>query len=124
MKAHIFLMACSLLLFISCQDSVETPTEVLLPETKATLSPDERFGALFETVQLARIFPHSKTFSDCIPKQSTDQILQAYELRRSAHDFDRFLLENIFPVPTKREFNSKGIPIEVFSNTSMPIGPF
>ncbi|MEM9820707.1 MAG: alpha,alpha-trehalase TreF [Bacteroidota bacterium] len=88
MKAHIFLMACSLLLFISCQDSVETPTEVLLPETKATLSPDERFGALFETVQLARIFPHSKTFSDCIPKQSTDQILQAYELRRSAPDFD------------------------------------
>jgi len=52
------------------------------------------------------IFPDSKTFADAIPKQSTDEILKAYELNRSAPDFDlSTFVKTHFTLPNKH--NSK-----------------
>ncbi|CAF1368757.1 unnamed protein product [Didymodactylos carnosus] len=44
-------------------------------------SPDELYQELFVDVQLNRIFKDSKTFSDCIPLRSPQQILELYRNR-------------------------------------------
>ena len=46
--------------------------------TATTLSPAEQLGSLFDTVQMHRIFPDSKTFADCLPLQDTAGIYAAY----------------------------------------------
>jgi alpha,alpha-trehalase len=43
------------------------------------LPPDQVFGDLFRDVQLAKVFPDSKTFVDCIPKKDPAQIVAAYK---------------------------------------------
>lgn len=68
-------------------------------ETKAGLSPDERYGELFAAVQMARVFKDSKTFADCTPKFTTDRILEKYAAEKDKPDFDlkRFVDENFEP---------------------------
>ena len=51
-------------------------------------SPDLLFGDLFRDVQLSGLFPDSKTFVDCIPKQEPEAILTAYHTERTQPDFD------------------------------------
>jgi alpha,alpha-trehalase len=64
-------------------------------------SPDERFGALFDTVQRSRIFPDSKTFADCTPKSATDSILAAFKTERLSPNFDlRAFIEKWFIIPS------------------------
>lgn len=43
---------------------------------------------LFHDVQLAEVFPDSKTFVDCIPKRELSEIIRDYEEIRSKPDFD------------------------------------
>lgn len=43
------------------------------------LTPDKIYGELFTDVQMARIFPDSKTFVDCIPKKDPAEIVRDYE---------------------------------------------
>ncbi len=71
-------------------------------ETRQHLSPDVRFGQLFADVQMARIFPDGKTFADCIPKFTTDEILKKYAESKGKAGFDlrTFVLEN-FDEPQK-----------------------
>ncbi len=57
-------------------------------DPKLSLSPDERYGALFDSIQMNGIFPDSKTFVDCVPKRSTDSLLAAYETERKKPDFN------------------------------------
>lgn len=54
---------------------------------RAQISPDTQYGELFEAVQLAPVFPDSKTFPDCLPKQSPDSILRAYQVQKALPDF-------------------------------------
>ncbi len=56
-------------------------------ETKKELPPNERFGALFEQVQLNKIFPDGKTFVDCTPKFTTAQIMANYATDKDKTDF-------------------------------------
>lgn len=51
-------------------------------------SPDQLFGDLFREVQLSGLFPDSKTFVDCVPKQSPDAILALYQTERTQPGFD------------------------------------
>ncbi|RYF67343.1 MAG: alpha,alpha-trehalase TreA [Cytophagaceae bacterium] len=51
-------------------------------------SPDQLFGELFNDVQLNGLFPDSKTFVDCTPKQKPDAILVAYKHERTQPGFD------------------------------------
>lgn len=64
------------------------------------LSPDILLGQLFIDVQLGRVFPDSKTFVDCTPKQAPEAILALYEARQNEPGFDlkAFVYEQ-FEVP-------------------------
>lgn len=95
------------LLVVACKQSPKEHSP--LPETKAHLSPEIRYGALFEAVQLNGIFPDSKTFVDCTPKFSTDDILNKYEKAQLQADFDlkTFVSENFeLPVRYSSDFKS------------------
>lgn len=87
-----------LMLATACKQKPEQATFV--KETHQTVSPDERFGQLFTDVQMARIFPDGKTFVDCEPKYTTEQILAAYEAQKDDPNFhlEDFVKEN-FDLP-------------------------
>ncbi len=70
---------------ISCQQNSQ-PEKI--KETKSTLSPDERYGELFEVVQFSGMFEDSKTFADCTPKIPTDEILAIYEKAKEDSNLD------------------------------------
>ena len=63
------------------------------PATRAAAdmpaSPQDLYGPLFEAVQLARVFPDSKTFVDLIPRQSPSAIMADY---RTEHPTGRAAL--------------------------------
>lgn len=61
---------------------------------------------LFREVQETRVFPDSKTFTDCTPKRDLDKILADYETVKSKADFDlkQFVLEN-FDLPVRPQSN-------------------
>lgn len=63
---------------------------------------------LFKSVQTSAIFPDSKTFPDCIPKRSVDDILSDYERQSAARDFDlaAFVSDN-FELPNRPTANFK-----------------
>ncbi|HTL08427.1 MAG TPA: trehalase family glycosidase [Chitinophagaceae bacterium] len=42
------------------------------------VSPDKLYGRLFHDVQMARLFPDSKTFADCSPRKAPAEIVAAY----------------------------------------------
>ncbi|KYP15556.1 alpha,alpha-trehalase TreA [Flavihumibacter sp. CACIAM 22H1] len=46
-------------------------------------SPDQLYAELFADVQMARIFPDSKTFADCIPKKDPAEILKSYRAAKN-----------------------------------------
>ena len=54
---------------------------------------------LFEDVQLQKVFVDGKTFVDCIPKTSMNEILIAYEKEKQADGFDlkQFVLTHFEP---------------------------
>lgn len=54
----------------------------------AQYNPQHELGELFADVQLAPVFPDSKTFVDCIPKFSPDTILKQYREQKKQADFD------------------------------------
>jgi len=64
------------------------------------LSPEERWGELFEAVQLAQVFPDGKTFVDCEPKYPAEQILSNYAAAKTESEFHlrAFVLEH-FALP-------------------------
>jgi alpha,alpha-trehalase len=69
-------------------------------DAKLVLSPDERFGTLFDTVQLSGIFPDSKTFADCTPITTTDSLMAAYNMERKKPDFNlQAFVNQYFIVP-------------------------
>ena len=61
-----------------------------------TLSPADRYQELFVAVQMQRVFPDSKTFVDCAPRQHPARILEAYRAQNSQPGFDlrNFVLEH------------------------------
>lgn len=78
-----------------------TPLAERLQDPTSHLSPDERFGELFEKVQLSGIFSDSKTFVDSTPKTSAENILQKYREQRERLDFNLkiFIEENFYLPP-------------------------
>ena len=101
MKNSYLLFILVTTLFMGYQSDVQNNLSHTLDE-KQMLSPDERFGALFEAVQTQIIFPDSKTFVDCTPKFSTQEILDNYDKAKSAEGFSlkAFVMDN-FELPKK-----------------------
>ncbi|WKB55818.1 alpha,alpha-trehalase TreF [Eleftheria terrae] len=64
------------------------------------LSPSQQYGALFVDVQMARLFPDSKTFADAVARRAPADILRDYEAQRSRPGFSlkAFVQEN-FTLP-------------------------
>lgn len=62
--------------------------------------PSQTLGELFRTVELAHVFPDSKTFADRIPKEDPARIVAAYEAARGQTGFDlRKFLDAHFSAP-------------------------
>lgn len=72
-----------------------------------TRSPEEIYGELFEDVQLARVFPDSKTFCDVLPRDfSPEDILNKYRREKSESTFDLpAFISQYFIVPTTTLIN-------------------
>ena len=82
------------LLFFSCQ-SMQEPID-----QPSYYAPWQSLGVLFEDVQMAGIFPDSKTFVDCTPKDKPELILQAYLSAREKEGFVlRSFVEEYFDLP-------------------------
>ena len=63
--------------------------------------------SLLEDVQLRKIFPDGKTFVDCLPKCSSEEISLKYDQQRNLKDFslEKFVLEHFeLPVPHSTNF--------------------
>jgi alpha,alpha-trehalase len=62
------------------------------PHGKSTAArpapPSESLGALYRAVELAHLFPDSKTFADMIPKQAPAHIVAEYDAQRDEAGFD------------------------------------
>lgn len=52
------------------------------------LTPADRYQELFVAVQVQRVFPDSKTFVDCAPRQHPEQILELYRAHYATPGFD------------------------------------
>ncbi|MEO1624025.1 MAG: alpha,alpha-trehalase TreF [Bacteroidota bacterium] len=81
-----FACISSILLLSACR---QAPT---LPEAKAPAStpvdPEAAYGELFRAVQLAAVFPDSKTFTDCTAKSAAKDIREAYQKEKDLPGFD------------------------------------
>lgn len=65
-------------------------------------TPDKIYGDLFTDVQMARIFPDSKTFVDCIPRRDPAEIVKAYKDIKNNPNLRfslKLFVENNFIIP-------------------------
>lgn len=93
MNGKLLLITGAIMVVIACKDRPQ-------PVVKER-SPREEFPALFEGVQSAQVFPDSKTFADCAPRQSPADILKAYARERGAAGFNlSSFVHKYFYVPT------------------------
>ncbi len=58
------------------------------PRRADPLPPSIVYGPLYRAVELAGVFPDSKTFPDLVPREPPDAILRAYGAARHHADFD------------------------------------
>ena len=84
------------LLFFSCSPQKQTEAT---DETADFYEPWESLGPLFHDVQMAGVFPDSKTFVDCTPKGDPATIASDYLARKDDPDFDlkAFVSANFIP---------------------------
>jgi alpha,alpha-trehalase len=65
------------------------------------LPPSELYGALYREVQLAHLFPDSKTFADMTPTTSPQHVMSDYAKRTQPFDLKAFVL-NHFTLPPRQ----------------------
>ncbi len=84
------------LLFFSCTPQKQSEAT---DETADFYEPWESLGPLFHDVQMAGVFPDSKTFVDCTPKSDPATIASDYLARKDDPDFDlkAFVSANFIP---------------------------
>ena len=71
---------------LACRPAPTPPPPA--PEPTGWQGPQDRYPELFEAVQMARIFPDSKTFADCTPREPAAVIRAAFAAQRDQPDFD------------------------------------
>ncbi|MEO0898354.1 MAG: alpha,alpha-trehalase TreF [Bacteroidota bacterium] len=103
MHKNYYIYCCLLLIWgiVGCQQTQTDSTQSTTSSKRvAPLIMGEAFPDLFKAVQLGEVFPDSKTFTDCTPKRSAEEIASAYA---SAKGKDGFKLEDFvkeyFEVP-------------------------
>ena len=99
--------------FLACKQSdskgsSNSNSSPSIRDPKAFHSPDEIYGALFDSVQMKSIFPDSKTFVDCTPNMSSDSILAIYEMERKKSDFNlQSFVNQYFTLPKQHSYSYK-----------------
>lgn len=87
---HKFITSFLLLLVFQCAKAQPQP-------------PHQLYGELFRAVQLQPVFPDSKTFVDCIPKEDPVAIVKQYEAEKKKPGFDlREFVALHFNLPKER----------------------
>ncbi len=70
------------------------------PSSAVPLPPSESLGDVFKDVELAHLFPDSKTFADMVPKEAPSRIAAAYRTARGQAGFDmRKFVDAHFDMP-------------------------
>ena len=75
---------------------------------QASATPDKIYGKFFHDVQMARVFPDSKTFVDCIPKKNPAEIVADYHkiISNPAIRFSiKLFTEENFELPSTPQLN-------------------
>lgn len=102
-----FPWALLLVLAFSCKTKTQESPMAPVAETKAHLSPEDRYGELFRNVQLRELFPDSKTFADATPKAATDVILEQYLKERNGKEFNlKDFVNHWFDIPAAAKSTS------------------
>lgn len=93
-------LAFALLVF-ACQPAEAPLQESATGQETDYFKPWKAYGPLFQDVQMAGVFKDSKTFVDCTPNSSAEDLVAMYEEFKGQKDFDinRFVEDN-FQLPT------------------------
>lgn len=88
-------------------------------------SPADLYGALFEAVQLGRVFSDGKTFVDAVPKRAPEAIMAAYRVERpqGADALRAFVLAN-FDLPESAsppETKTERLPLKAHIAALWPV---
>ena len=99
MKFNGLLITSLTFLIFSCQPSDSSSVQ---DEPQSFRTPEEMYGELLHDVQMAKVFPDGKTFVDCVPKISPEEILKKYQEQKTQAGFDlsAFVSEH-FDLPVK-----------------------
>ena len=81
-------------------EKIETQYRMPL-QTLISVPPDQLYGALFHDVQMTRVFPDCKTFADCYPRETPEEIVGRYEVEkhRAGFDLPAFVRDHFFLPP-------------------------
>ncbi|MEM7367051.1 MAG: alpha,alpha-trehalase TreF [Bacteroidota bacterium] len=71
--------------FFACQTAPPATPPI---EPQSLSDPADQYRELFEAVQLAGLFPDSKTFADCTPLLSEEEILAQFAAQKDQQEFD------------------------------------
>ena len=108
-KKHFICTAIFLLIFTLTGTAVFGENQDSLIQTE---------GGLFEAVQMGQIFPDSKTFVDCTPKEDPQDILNKFNEEKKSSDFDlkQFVRDNFYmPEANEEKSNlSKNLNMEEY----------
>ncbi len=104
------LFSLAVLLFSHCRNNTNSSNSVnasaMNPlssqDPKVTLSPDERYGELFDSIMVNHVFEDTKTFLDLTPVMPTDQIIAFFKTERKKPDFNwQIFINQAFISPKK-----------------------
>lgn len=100
-QSLLILLLIGLCLTQSCQQPVAEEKQVVRV-SKEYFQPWDEYGEMFHDIQMAHIFEDSKTFVDCTPNSSTEDLLALYAEYNDKESFDiaEFVEEN-FELPPK-----------------------
>lgn len=90
------LLVLAAMLAGGCRTAAPAPVAAPVAAERARYDPAHDLGALFQDVQLGRIFPDSKTFVDAVPRRPPAEIAARYLAARGASGFSlaAFVAEN------------------------------
>jgi alpha,alpha-trehalase len=71
-----------------------------IAQNTSPLPPSELYGDLYREVELAHLYPDSKTFADMVPKVSPQQVMQDYANRTQPFDLKTFMASH-FTLPSR-----------------------
>ena len=115
MRKSFFLILLSIL-YLECKNTPESIQSLAINplserDAKISLSPEERYGALFDSIIINSVFDDSTTFLNCVPKTTTDSILMAYEAVKKNPDFNlQSFVNQYFTIPNNPVSNYQNNP--------------